>query len=152
MRIDGPGGDIAGAAPDGFLKVASRKQAPDIAEKCDRKLEFLRRELDRASILADLSALDVMDRAGSSARNPEFQSLRGAVLQRMSRHAEAVDAFYNSVRTSAQPGTTWIGLGISLEALGRRPEAVVAYRRALGAGPLTQELRDYAESRAKALE
>jgi MSHA biogenesis protein MshN len=98
------------------------------------------------------AALEVMDRAGSVARNADFQALRGAVLQRLSRHGEAVIAYENAIRGGTQPATTWVGFGISLEALGRRAEAAQAYRRALGAGPIAPEAREYAESRARALE
>jgi MSHA biogenesis protein MshN len=99
-----------------------------------------------------MAALDVMDRAGSVARNADFQALRGAVLQRLSRHGEAIDAYENAIRGGTQPATTWVGFGISLEALGRRAEAAQAYRRALTAGPIAPEAREYAESRARALE
>lgn len=99
-------------------------------------------------------ALEVLDRAGpAGAGNADFQAMRGAVLQRIGRHAEAVDAYQAALRGGAtQPPTTWIGLGISLESLGRRSEAVMAYRRALGAGAIAPEAREYAESRARALE
>ena len=98
------------------------------------------------------AALQVMDKAGDAAANIEFQALRGAVLQRLGRHAEAVDAYQNALRATVQPGTTWLGLGISLEALERGPEAAQAYRRALSAGPLASEAREYAESRARAIQ
>ncbi len=78
--------------------------------------------------------------------------MRGAVLQRLGKHAEAVEAYQNAIRIGPQPGTTWVGLAISLETLGRRPEAAQAYRRALDAGSLAAEAREYAESRARALE
>ena len=97
------------------------------------------------------AALAVMDKAGPAAQGPEFQVLRAAVLQRLGRHAEAVTAYHDALQKSAQPGTTWTGFGISLEALGRHGEASQAYHRALTAGPLPAELRDYAESRIKAL-
>jgi len=99
-----------------------------------------------------LSALEVMDRAGSVARNADFQALRGAVLQRLARHGDAIEAYQSAIRGGAQPATTWVGYGISLEAAGRRAEAAQAYRRALAAGPLAPEAREYAESRARALE
>jgi MSHA biogenesis protein MshN len=100
-----------------------------------------------------LAALDVMERAGSVARNADFQALRGAVLQRLARHGDAVEAYQNALQGGAQQqATTWIGFGISLEALGRRNEAVQAYRRALAEGPIAPEAREYAQSRARALE
>ncbi|HEX7219505.1 MAG TPA: tetratricopeptide repeat protein [Burkholderiales bacterium] len=98
------------------------------------------------------AALEVLERAGPAA-GADFQAMRGAVLQRVGRHADAVNAYQNALQAgAAQPATSWIGLAISLESLGRKSEAVLAYRRALAAGPLAQEARDYAESRARALE
>lgn len=97
-------------------------------------------------------ALEVMDRAGSVARNADFLALRGAVLQRTQRHAEAIDAYEASVRGAPQPGTTWVGYGISLEAVGKRSDAAQAYRRSLEAGGLSREVREYAEARIRALE
>lgn len=96
-------------------------------------------------------ALEVMDRAGSVAQNADFQAVRGAVLQRLNRHQEAVDAYLAAIQGGIQPGTTWVGLGISLEALGRKAEAAQAYRRSL-AGVLAPQVRDYADSRVRALE
>ena len=98
------------------------------------------------------SALEVIDRAGPSGNSAEFQSLRGAVLQRLGRHPEAVEAYENAIRSGTAGGTTWIGFAISLEALGRRTEAAQAYRRALTAGPVAAEAREYAETRVRALE
>ena len=74
------------------------------------------------------------------------------MLQRLGRHAEAVEAYQNAVRDGAPAGDDLDRLGISLEALGKRSEAAQAYRRALTAGPIAAEARDYAESRARALE
>jgi len=98
------------------------------------------------------AALEVMDRVGLAAGNAEFQALRGAVLQRLGRHGEALEAYDNAIRSGKAPATTWIGLGISLEAVGRRSEAAQAYRRALTVGPVAPEAREYAESRARALQ
>ena len=73
--------------------------------------------------------------------------------KRMFRHyAEAVEAYQNAIRGGPQTGATWLGFGISLEGLGRKAEAAQAYRRALGAGQLTAEAREYAETRSRALE
>ncbi|HXM83038.1 MAG TPA: tetratricopeptide repeat protein, partial [Burkholderiales bacterium] len=97
-------------------------------------------------------ALEVLDKAGPAARNADFQAMRGAVLQRLGKQVEAVEAYQNAIRITPQPGTTWVGLAISFEALGRRPEAAQAYRRAVDAGSLAAEAKEYAESRARALE
>jgi MSHA biogenesis protein MshN len=98
------------------------------------------------------SSLEVMDRAGSAAGTPDFQALRGAVYQRMGRHAEAVQAYQSAVASGSQPAETWIGLAISLEALGRRTEAAQAYRRGMAGGALPRQVRDYAEARLRVVD
>src|SRR5205807_1455177 len=62
-------------------------------------------------------ALEVLDKAGPAARNAEYQAMRGAVLQRLGKNLEAVQAYQNAIRIAPQPGTTWVGLAISLETL-----------------------------------
>jgi hypothetical protein len=42
-------------------------------------------------------------------------------------------------------------LGISLEAMNRRPEAAEAYRRGIATGSLTADVLAYAEQRAQQL-
>jgi MSHA biogenesis protein MshN len=82
----------------------------------------------------------------------EFQAMRGTALQRLGRHAEAVEAFQAALRGGGQNGALWIGLGVSLEALGRRPEAAEAFQRAAATGTLSTEARNYAEQRARQLQ
>jgi Flp pilus assembly protein TadD len=77
--------------------------------------------------------------------------LHGVVLQRLGRHAEAVDVLQRATQISDQQGATWVAMGVSYEAMGRRAEALQSYRRSLGAAPLVQEVRTYAEGRIRAL-
>jgi tetratricopeptide (TPR) repeat protein len=97
-------------------------------------------------------ALKVLDNAGPAGESAEFHGLRAVVLQRVGRHGDAVGAFQQALRSGPQTAATWMGLGISLEALGHRAEAAQAYKRALGAGMLAVEVRDYAEARIRALD
>jgi len=97
-------------------------------------------------------ALAVLDRASAVGDGADFQAFRGAMLQRLGRHEEAVAAYQSALRDGAAPATAWVGFAISLEALGRRSDAAQAYRRALSVGPIAAEAREYAESRARALE
>ena len=99
------------------------------------------------------AALAVLDRAAPIGHgSADFQAFRGAMLQRLGRHEEALVAYQNAVREGTPPATAWIGYAISLEAVGKRGEAAQAYRRALTVGPIAAEAREYAESRARALE
>lgn len=98
------------------------------------------------------SALDVMEKAGPAGEGADFQTLRGVVLRRMGRHADAVGAYQKAVEAGPQPGETWAGFGISLEATGRTAEAAQAYQRALASGRLQREVREFAETRLRALQ
>jgi MSHA biogenesis protein MshN len=98
-------------------------------------------------------ALAVLERSASVGQGSEFQAFRGAMLQRLGRHPEAVEAYQNALGNGGgSAATAWVGYGISLEALGRRGDAAQAYRRALASGPIAAEAREYAENRARALE
>jgi len=93
-------------------------------------------------------ALKLLEESRANAQgNPDFHALRGAVLQRQSRHAEAADAYRQALNNGVQTGASWVGLGISLEALGKRPEAAEAFRRGIAAGTLAPEVRAYVEQR-----
>ena len=106
--------------------------------------------VERREYPAALAALD--GAAGAAAGNAEFHALRGTVLQRLARHREAVEAFQGALRIQDANPQAWIGLGISLEALAQRPEAADAFRRSLAAGPVSAELKSFAEQRVRALQ
>lgn len=98
-------------------------------------------------------ALRVLEKSKSTAQvSPDFHALRGAVLQRQARHAEAADAYRQALNSGAQTGTSWVGLGISLEALSLRREAAEAFRRGIASGTLSPEVRSYAEQRVQYLQ
>lgn len=97
-------------------------------------------------------ALTVLERsAGAAAHVPEFHVLRGTLLQRLGRHAEAAEAYQSAVQGRAALPQAWVGLGISLEALNRRTEAADAFRKALAAGPVSADVKTFAEQRIRAL-
>lgn len=101
---------------------------------------------DFAAALAVIDGVRSPDLGGS-----EIQSLRGTVLQQLGRHAEAVSAYQNALVGAPQSGAVWIGLAISLESAGKKPEAADAFRRAAATGTLSAEARLYAEQRARQL-
>lgn len=98
------------------------------------------------------AALTVLERAAAAGRdNPDYHALHGAVLQRLGRHGPAADAYRLALGAAPQSGATWVGLAISLEAQGHLPEAAEAYRRGVASGTLTDDVRTYAEQRARQL-
>jgi MSHA biogenesis protein MshN len=98
-------------------------------------------------------ALEVLDRARAGGQtSAEFHTLRAAILQRMARHEDAAESYRVALGIGAQAGATWVGLGISLDALGRKPEAAEAFRRGVASGALADEVRAYAEQRVRQLQ
>lgn len=109
-----------------------------------------RLKLDRSDTMG---ALDVLKRSEVHAgSNPEYQALLAAVLQRLSRHAEAAERFRAAL--ALQPGTgIWqMGLGVSLQALERPVEAIEAFKRARDGTGLTPELRAFVDERVAELQ
>jgi len=105
--------------------------------------------VERANPVAALSALDVSTPYASN--YAEFHVLRGTILQRLGRHAEAADAYRVGLAVQSSNPQAWMGLGISLEALQQRAAASDAFKNALAAGPVSAELRTFAEQRIRAL-
>jgi MSHA biogenesis protein MshN len=106
--------------------------------------------LERRNYAAALGAV-------SSVRQPEqgsaqLQFMRGSALQKMGRHAEAIEALERVVGSEPQNGSALMALAISLEAAGRRADASAAYRRAAVIESLGVEARGYAEQRARQLQ
>ena len=81
----------------------------------------------------------------------EYHALLAALLQEQQMHVEAVDIYKNLVRLRPDNGVWWMGLGISLEALSLRNEALGAYRQALEIGTLPANLSQYVSSRIHTL-
>ncbi len=90
--------------------------------------------------------------AGAATDNPEYRALHAAVLQRLTFHKKAVMEYQAALRLVPQASVWWMGLGISLEADGRLPEARDAFQRARATGALTPELTEFVEQRLKRLQ
>jgi MSHA biogenesis protein MshN len=164
--------DAFGAALAAYPPHEAARQALVAMDLEQRRVEDARRLLQEgvalspgnarfASVLAQIyaerkdypAALEVLNAVKAPGQeSPELQFLRGTVLQKLGRHAEAVDAFQMSLRNLPQNGAGWMGLGISLEALGKKAEASDAFRRAAATGTLSAEVRSYAEQRSRQLQ
>ena len=115
----------------------------------DFALTLARILVERGDLNAAIVALDRS--AAAAGAHADFHLLRGTVLQRLARHRDAAEAYRAAIGVNAATPQAWIGLGISLEALQQRSEAADAFRHALAAGPISDELRSFAEQRARAL-
>jgi MSHA biogenesis protein MshN len=107
--------------------------------------------LARLQIERGADGLDVLQRTLPYASgDAAYHAFYAGALQRAGRHADAVVQYQAALRGPAQ-AAWWIGLGISLEALHRVPEAVDAFTRARAAGNLAPELDAFAERKLQQL-
>lgn len=106
------------------------------------RLHVERGELDAAVQTLARSA----EYAGNSA---DYSGFYAGLLQRQKRHADAIDMFDRALQLRPNTGVWLLGMGISLEALGRGAEALEAFRRAKASGNLSQDLQSYADQRLR---
>jgi MSHA biogenesis protein MshN len=85
------------------------------------------------------------------AGNADYQAFLGTVLQRLSRHEEAISRYLAALQLSPNSGVWLMGLGISLQAEERLAEAREAFRRARDAEDLSPELLAFVDQRLRAL-
>lgn len=81
--------------------------------------------------------------------SPDYVAFYAGLLQRQQKHAEAVAQFQRALTQRNGVGIWLLGLGVSLEALGRGAEAQEAYRRARASGSLSADLQAFAEQRLR---
>ena len=109
------------------------------------RLQIDKGELEPALVTLQRSATYAGDRA-------DYQSFLAALLQRAERHKDAVTHYLIAVRKAPQNGVWWMGLGISLQAESRDPEAQEAFGRAKASGSLSPELQAFVEQRLAQLQ
>ena len=98
---------------------------------------------DNATAIATLQR--TLPYAGERA---DYQAFLAALLQRESKHKEASEHYLVALRKQPKNGLWWMGLGISLEADHRLPEALEAFGRAKTSGMLTPELQAFVDQKS----
>ncbi|HXA47724.1 MAG TPA: tetratricopeptide repeat protein [Burkholderiaceae bacterium] len=87
------------------------------------------------------SALATLEQTLSYAQDrADYQAFFAALLQRDKRHKDAIDHYVIAIGKNPQNGIWWLGLGNSLQAENRLPEAKEAFNRAKASNSLTPEL------------
>jgi MSHA biogenesis protein MshN len=81
----------------------------------------------------------------------DYLSFVAALLQRERRHKEAIEHYQAALRLSPGNGLWWMGLGISLQADDRLPDAKVAFQRAKASGSLESELSSFVDKKLQQL-
>lgn len=151
-----PGHDAARQTLVGLLIEAKR---PDDAI---RQLQLGLAQDARQPALAMLLARLQIERGGSgietllrtlpyAANDADYHAFLAAALARQGRHHEAAEQYLQAVRGAPANGVWWMGLGISLEADKRNPEALEAFQKAAGSGILSPELGAFVARRIQQL-
>ncbi|RZA32906.1 MAG: tetratricopeptide repeat protein [Lysobacteraceae bacterium] len=86
-----------------------------------------------------------------AAGNGDYHAFLAGALAREGRHREAAEHYQAALRTAPQNGVWWMGLGMSLQAAQRNPEAAGAFQKALESGTLSAELQGFVERKLKQL-
>jgi MSHA biogenesis protein MshN len=87
----------------------------------------------------------------SAGGSPDYHGFYAALLQRAQRHDEAVAQYVIALRGDPAMPTWLVGIGISLQALNRPPEALAAFQRARDGGRLSASLQDFVNGRIEQL-
>ena len=90
--------------------------------------------------------------AGSATGDADYYAFDAALLQRLGRHKEAVAGYQSALKLAPRAGLWWMGMGISLQADKRNPEALDAFRQAKSAGGLSPDLLAFVDQRMKLLQ
>ncbi|KFI07825.1 lipopolysaccharide assembly protein LapB [Massilia sp. BSC265] len=86
-----------------------------------------------------------------AAGNGDYHAFLAGALARDGRHREAAEHYQAALRTAPQHGAWWMGLGISLQAEKRNPEAAGAFQKALDSASLSGELQGFVERKLRQL-
>ncbi|MBI1423970.1 MAG: tetratricopeptide repeat protein [Gammaproteobacteria bacterium] len=86
------------------------------------------------------------------AQDPDYYALLAALYQRQQNHLAAANTYSQILKLRPDTGIWWVGMGISLEALGKQQEAQRAYARARQTGNLRGDLARYTDNRLLALD
>lgn len=119
-------------------------------------VELDARQVGWAMILARLQlekndlpgAIETLERARPHAASQvDFIAFHAALLQRASRHREAIEQYTHALQRMPQNDLWWMGLGISLQAEQRNDEAREAFQRAKAGKTLSPELAAFVDQR-----
>jgi MSHA biogenesis protein MshN len=104
----------------------------------------------QAELNDPIGALQTLEQVAPEARDESFHALAAAVAQRAGQHDRAIAEYGEALRSAPGNAVAWVGLGVSLQALGRNEQALAAYRGA-AQGALSADLRRFVNSRIEAL-
>jgi MSHA biogenesis protein MshN len=75
-----------------------------------------------------------------------------ALQARLGQHPQAITHYQTALRLTPNSGVWWMGLGLSLQAVGRNAEAVEALQRARSGENISPELLAFVEQRLRQMQ
>lgn len=100
----------------------------------------------------DSEAIQLLQaRAPKVAADPEYHALLAALYQRSEQHQAAAKTYAQILKVRPNAGLWWVGMAISLEALGNTKQALAAYQQARRSGTLHGNIKNYTDNRLLAL-
>jgi MSHA biogenesis protein MshN len=98
-------------------------------------------------------AIETLERTlPHASEKADYLAFLAALLQRDERHKQAVEHYLLALQKAPQNGIWWMGLGISLQAEKRIPEAQESFKRAKATNSLSPELLAFVEARLSQLQ
>lgn len=104
-----------------------------------------RLQVDRQDTRAAIQTLQLS--LPYAAERADYHAFMAALFQRDTRHKEAIEHYLAALKKSPSNGIWWMGIGISLQAENRIPEARDALTRAKLSGTLSPDLLAFVEQK-----
>lgn len=101
---------------------------------------------------AELLALDTLQKNLPDAKDQaDYQAFMAVLMQRQNRHQEAIAFFQAALQLVPNKGVWLMGMGISLQTMGRNEDAKEVYTRALASNSLNAQLQAFVQKKLKEL-
>jgi MSHA biogenesis protein MshN len=120
----------------------------DVAQP-DLAMILARLQLDKGELR---TAIETLERTlPYGAERADYHAFLAALLQREEKHKQATEHYLIALQKVPQNGVWWMGVGISLQADHRYPEAQEAFKRAKATNSLSPELLAFVDTRLNQL-
>ncbi|MEO5672456.1 MAG: tetratricopeptide repeat protein [Ramlibacter sp.] len=108
-------------------------------------INLARLQLEKADTAGAMATLE--QGLAAIGDDPQYHAFYAAMLQRASRHDDAVKHYLAALRTDPSMPNWLVGIGISLQATGKESDALEAFQRAKDTGQLPAQLLAFVDQR-----
>lgn len=112
-------------------------------------LALARLQVERGDVKGAIQLLEA-DRPGTR-NDPQLRAFLAALLLGNQRYDDAMQHYLVALRSDPANAVWLMGVAVAFENLGKRADAVEAYRRADGTGSLTPEMANFVSARLAAI-